>query len=128
MFDAKIAQTLRSWNADPGRNQDGCENCILRFFVNSCMIFGIRIWKWLGLFLALLLVWIFVDLFYPFKTNLANVDAERSAELEGKMWRSYYERKPVKLFFQSAELMRHEFHFSFWQSFRTYYPPLKSSP
>jgi len=83
--------------------------------------------NWILLLAALLLVWIVVDLFFPFKTDLSKIDPVETARLEGSMWRSYYEKKPVKLFFQSAELMRKEFHFSFWQSFHVAYYPAKAA-
>lgn len=72
-----------------------------------------RIWLWL---LILLTGWIAVDLLYPFKRDISKIDAEETARLEGAMWRSYYEKKKVKLFFQAGKLMRKEFHFPFWRS------------
>jgi hypothetical protein len=75
---------------------------------------------WKRIFLGLIILfaaWIIIDLNYSFKTDLRKLDAPKTARLDGAMWRSYYERKPVKLFLQSAELMRKEFHFPFWRSF-----------
>lgn len=43
------------------------------------------------------------------------------ADKETAMWQSYYEKKPVKLFMQSAALMRSEFHFPFWRSYLVSY-------
>jgi hypothetical protein len=71
--------------------------------------------------LLLLLVWISIDINYPFKTDIRKIDATETARLDGAMWRSYYEKKPVKLFLQSAELMRNEFHFPFWRSYLVSY-------
>jgi hypothetical protein len=72
-----------------------------------------RIALWL---LMVLLVWITIDLFYPFKRDITRINAEETARMDGAMWRSYYEKKKVKLFLQSARLMRNEFHFPFWRS------------
>jgi hypothetical protein len=66
----------------------------------------------------LLTGWIITDISYPFKININKIDAKETSGMDAAMWRSYYEKKPVKLFFQSARLMRKEFHFPFWRSHR----------
>ena len=43
------------------------------------------------------------------------------------MWRSYYERKPVLLFWQLASGLRQQFHTRFWRSFRLGYQATKSA-
>lgn len=74
--------------------------------------------------LALLLVltafgiWVLLDLTWPARSNLRQFDSEQVARLDGAMWRSYYEKKPLKLLWQSAELCRNQFGVPFWQSFR----------
>lgn len=86
--------------------------------------------RWKRILLCLLIlfiVWVAIDLLFPFKVNIAKINAAETARLEGEMWRSYYEKKPVKLFFQSAKLMREEFHFSLWQSFHVAYYPAKAA-
>jgi len=77
--------------------------------------------KFILLFLLLITTWIFVDINYPVKRNIRIINAEETARLDGAMWRSYYEKKPVKLLLQSAELMRTQFHFPFWRSMRVAY-------
>lgn len=77
--------------------------------------------------LVLLVAWIGIDLFYPFKKDITRIDATETAGMEGKMWRSYYDKKPVKLFFQSAKLMRKEFHFPFWRSYRVAFYAAKAA-
>ena len=73
--------------------------------------------------LLLVLGWIAIDMAIPFQRNIARINAPETAKLEGRMWRSYYERKPLKLFLESARLMREQFHFPFWRSlFVAYYP------
>ena len=77
--------------------------------------------------LPLLVVWIIIDINYPFKADLHSINAAETATLDGAMWRSYYEKKPVKLFMQSAQLMRNEFHFPFWRSYLVSYYAAKAA-
>ena len=77
--------------------------------------------------LLLLIIWIATDLFYPVKRNINNINAEETARMDAAMWRSYYEKKPLKLFFQSAKLMRKEFRFPFWRSHRVAYYAAKAA-
>ena len=79
------------------------------------------------LLLVLLAAWITIDLTFPFKTNIARIDAAATARQEGAMWKSYYQKKKVKLFLQSAKLMREEFHFPLWRSFRVAYCAAKAA-
>jgi hypothetical protein len=64
-----------------------------------------------------LLFWISVDLFVPHKSSLRQFDPKDVARLETTMWRSYYEKKPVRLFWQLAGGLRQQFHAPFWRSF-----------
>jgi hypothetical protein len=75
--------------------------------------------KRLKIFLSvafLLTVWILIDLNYPYKTDIKNFNPADVARLDGAMWRSYYEKKKLKLLWQSAELMRKQFAVPFWRS------------
>jgi hypothetical protein len=86
--------------------------------------------KWKKIILALLILliaWIAIDTCYPFKTDITMIDPVETANLEGGMWRSYYEKKPVKLFTQSAQLMRDMFHLSFWRSYLVSYYTAKAA-
>lgn len=69
----------------------------------------------LGGFL-LLIGWITIDLNLRPKHSLREFDPAEVARLDADMWRSYYERKPLKLFSQLAELMRSQYGAPFWQS------------
>ena len=84
--------------------------------------FKISLW-----ILLLLAAWIGIDIFYPFKRDIRKINAEETARMETAMWRSYYEKKKVKLFLQSARLMRKEFHFPFWRSHRVAYYAAKAA-
>ncbi len=77
-----------------------------------------RLIYWLA---GVLLTWVAIDLFYPFKTDISRIDARETSDMDAAMWKSYYEKKPLKLFFQSARLMRRQFHFPLWRSFRVAY-------
>ena len=68
-----------------------------------------------GIFL-LLIGWITVDLNLRPKHSLREFDPIEVARLDAEMWRSYYERKPLKLFSQLAQLMRSQYGAPFWQS------------
>jgi hypothetical protein len=75
----------------------------------------------------LFFAWIIIDINYPFKADLQKIDAAETVHLDGAMWRSYYEKKPVKLFMQSAQLMSNEFHFPFWRSYLVSYYAAKAA-
>ena len=77
--------------------------------------------------MSFLIAWIIIDINYPFKADLHKINAAETATLDGAMWRSYYEKKPVKLFMQSAQLMRNEFHFPFWRSYLVSYYAAKAA-
>lgn len=66
--------------------------------------------------LALWAIWFAVDLLIPVKTNIRQFDPATVARMDTDMWRSYYDRKPLKLFFQLASLLRQQFHAPFWRS------------
>jgi hypothetical protein len=68
------------------------------------------------LFVALA-VWIAWDLLVPRRGDLRRFDAVEVGRLDAAMWRSYYERKPAKLFWQLARSVREQFGAPFWRSF-----------
>jgi hypothetical protein len=70
---------------------------------------------------GLLLLYVVVDLFWPFNRDLRQFDPEEVGRLETAMWRSYYDRESAQLFFQLAELLRTQFQFPFLRSYRTAY-------
>jgi len=73
--------------------------------------------SWVLLLLLILLVaWVAIDIYYPFKTDIRQINADETARIDGAMWRSYYENKKLRLFFESASLMRNQFHFPFFRS------------
>jgi hypothetical protein len=68
-----------------------------------------------GLLTAVLAVWIGVDLYRPYKTDIRAFDADEVARLDTAMWRSYYGRQRVRLFKELGELLENQFHFPFWR-------------
>lgn len=67
--------------------------------------------------LALFLVYASVDLFWPLQRNLRRFDPIEMGRLETAMWRSYYDRKPAKLFFELAEMLRAQYQFPWIRSY-----------
>jgi len=66
--------------------------------------------------IAFLVLYSAVDLFWPFHRDLRAFTPAELADLETGMWRSYYSKKFVALFFQLAEVLRTQYQF----------PPLRS--
>lgn len=73
-------------------------------------------WLWWGVLLALSL-WILTDLYVPRKNSIRRFDPAEVARLETAMWQSYYDKRPVLLFWQLAGGLRQQFHAPFWRSF-----------
>jgi hypothetical protein len=67
--------------------------------------------------LAIFVVYAGVDLFWPFKNDLRQFDPIALGKLETDMWRSYYDRKPLKLFFELTEMLRTQYKFPWLRSF-----------
>ena len=66
--------------------------------------------------IAAVLLWLGIDLFGPRRVDIRDFDPNEVARLDTEMWRSYYDRKPLQLFFQLSELMRKQFHFPLLRS------------
>ena len=71
---------------------------------------GKRRWRRsLMLFAGAVLAWIAFDLYAPRQTDIRRFDPIEVARLETAMWRSYYERRRLRLFAQMAELLRAQY-------------------
>jgi hypothetical protein len=77
--------------------------------------------------LLALTLWIIVDLSIPVRHDLSQFDARAISMMETAMWRSYYEKKPVLLFWQLSACMRQQFHAPFWRSFKLGYQATKAA-
>ena len=74
----------------------------------------------LVVFLALAL-WAAVDLFRSPAGDLSSFDPVQVARLETEMWRSYYDRRPLDLFWQLTDLVRTQYHLPRLRSYLTAY-------
>lgn len=77
--------------------------------------------------LALLGIWIATDLLVPRHHDLRQFNPTAIGILETKMWRSYYEKKPLLLFRQSAQLFRQQLRAPFWRSLKIAYHAAKAA-
>lgn len=77
--------------------------------------------------LGLILVYAAVDLFWPFNRDLRQFDPVALGKLETDMWRSYYDRKPVKLFFELTEVLRTQYQFPWLRSYLGAYYAAKAA-
>lgn len=77
--------------------------------------------------LTLLGTWIATDLWVPRHHDLRQFNPTAIGILETKMWRSYYEKKPLLLFWQSAQLFRQQLKAPFWRSFKIAYHAAKAA-
>ena len=67
--------------------------------------------------LALFALWLGRDLMGPRRVDIRSFDPERVARLDTDMWHSYYDRKPLALYVQLADLLREQFHFPLARSY-----------
>src|SRR5947209_3776326 len=72
--------------------------------------------KYLLLVLLIVAVWISVDWYWPVKTSIRQFDPVTVADIDTKMWRSYYAKEQAKVFFELAALLRSQFDAPFWRS------------
>jgi len=84
--------------------------------------------KWVVLaVVALIIAYGLFDLYGPRSTRLRQFDADEVARLETAMWRSYYDRKPVKLFRELSELLRTQYNLPFVRSNSVAYQASKAA-
>jgi len=77
--------------------------------------------------LAIFVVYAAADLFWPVNNNLRQFDPVALGKLETDMWRSYYDRKPVKLFFELTEMLRTQYKFPWLRSYLGAYYATKAA-
>jgi hypothetical protein len=71
--------------------------------------------------LVMLLGWVAFDLYFPRTAHLRQFDADEVARLETAMWRSYYDKQRVKLFFELGKLLRSQYNMPLVRSNRVAY-------
>jgi hypothetical protein len=86
-----------------------------------------RIQKILVAFVILLSGWLTYDFFASRQTSLRQFDPEAVAQLETKMWRSYYNLERAALFLQLVALLREQYHMSLSRSCATAYHAAKAA-
>ena len=67
--------------------------------------------------LALFLIYSAFDIFWRFHRDLCGFDPVATGKLETDMWRSYYDRRPLKLFFELTEMLRTQYQFPWLRSY-----------
>jgi hypothetical protein len=60
--------------------------------------------------------WVVYDLYAPRTAHLRQFDADEVARLETAMWRSYYDKRPVRLYLELGELLRSQYHMPLFRS------------
>lgn len=73
--------------------------------------------RWLLLVIAVVVVYAALDILWPLHRDLRGFDPIALGNLETAMWRSYYNRQPVRLFFQLSEMLRTQYHFPVLRSY-----------
>jgi hypothetical protein len=77
--------------------------------------------------ITLLAVWIVYDLYAPRTAHLRQFDADEVARLETAMWRSYYDKKELKLFRELAEMLRTQYNMPLIRSNRVAFYAAKAA-
>lgn len=64
---------------------------------------------------VLISIWAAVDLYIPHKVDIRDFDPDEVARLDTAMWRSYYSRQRLKLYFELTELLEKQYKLNFWR-------------
>jgi hypothetical protein len=65
---------------------------------------------------AMIIAWMLIDLFGPWSTDLRKFDAAQMAHLETNMWRSYYDKKGARLYWQLFHMLHDQAGLTFWRA------------
>ena len=76
---------------------------------------------------AALPAWIAFDVLIPSRTDFRQFDPVATGRLDADMWRSYYERRRARLFWQLARSLRVQFNAGFWESLPIAYRAAKAA-
>ena len=83
-------------------------------------------WIVLGI-VVMVAIWMVTDLSAARKTDIRDFDPDEVARLDNAMWRSYYAKEPIRMFFQLAELLRSQYHFLYLKSHLVAYHAAKAA-
>lgn len=86
-----------------------------------------RFWKVVGIVLMLVAAWVVYDLYGPRSTSLRRFDPTEVGRLEAAMWRSYYQKREVRLFNQLTELLRTQYNLPFFRSNKVGYSAARAA-
>ena len=78
---------------------------------------GVLMTRATGLAILALLAWAGWDLGGPRQVDIRTFDPVETARLDNAMWRAYYDRKPLPMYLELAELLRQQFHFPYLRSY-----------
>jgi len=76
---------------------------------------------------SLLIIWILIDFYGPWSANLRKFNPVVIAQLETKMWRAYYDKKPAELYYLLVIMLREQNKLPFWQANLTAYYAAKAA-
>lgn len=62
--------------------------------------------------------WIAFDLLALHKVEIRDFDADEAARIETAMWRSYYSRERLKMYFELTNLLEKQYKLRFWSTLR----------
>ncbi len=64
---------------------------------------------------VLISAWAAFDLYSPHKVDIRDFDPDEVARLDTAMWRSYYSRQRLQLYFELTELLEKQYKLNFWR-------------
>ena len=74
-----------------------------------------RIFALIAVAVLLITVWIVLDLYTPHKVDIRDFGPDDVARLDTAMWRSYYDRRQIKLYGELTELLAKQYRLNFWR-------------
>ncbi len=74
-----------------------------------------RIFALIAVAVLQITVWIVLDLYTPHKVDIRDFDPDEVARLDTAMWRSYYDRRQIKLYGELTELLAKQYRLNFWR-------------
>ncbi len=77
--------------------------------------------KWMLSVALALAVWIAASLVPDGQHSLRRFDGAAVGRIETRMWRSYYEHRPMRLFRELTGLLREQYRLPFWRSVKSGY-------
>jgi hypothetical protein len=86
-----------------------------------------RFWRGLAVAFLAAIGLAVVSFLWPRSSDFRSFDGREMGRLEARMWRSYYERAPVRLFWQLTRSLREQFELGFVRSVPTAYQAARAA-